>query len=155
MESEEKLWTVLPNASAHSNSRQQQLHVQQRQTNRIKTTKYSWLTFLPKNLFEQFHRFANIYFLSIIILNWVPAVNAFGKEIAMFPLMFVLLVTAVKDLFEDRRRYQSDQEINNKNCKSYNRWAYYSSDSVLCQLNINLMISSNILLASQLTVTWK
>lgn len=51
--------------------------------NEIRTTKYTWLTFLPKNLFEQFHRFANLYFLFIVILNWVPAISAFGREISM------------------------------------------------------------------------
>ena len=72
------------------------------------TTKYTLLTFLPKNLFEQFHRFANLYFLFIVLLNWVPSINAFGKEISMLPVIFVLGVTAIKDAFEDRRRYVSD-----------------------------------------------
>jgi phospholipid-translocating ATPase len=41
-------------------------------TNRIRTTKYTLLSFIPRNLFEQFHRFANLYFLFIVLLNWVP-----------------------------------------------------------------------------------
>ena len=48
---------------------------------RIKTTKYTIWSFLPKNLFEQFHRFANLYFLFIVLLNWAPEINAFGKEV--------------------------------------------------------------------------
>ena len=44
----------------------------------------------------QFHRFANLYFLFIVLLNWVPQINAFGKEISMMPVFFVLLVTAIK-----------------------------------------------------------
>jgi phospholipid-translocating ATPase len=44
--------------------------------NKIKTTKYSFLTFVPKNLFEQFHRFANLYFVFIVVLNWMPGVRA-------------------------------------------------------------------------------
>ena len=51
--------------------------------NHIRTTKYTLLSFLPKNLYEQFHRFANLYFLFIVILNWVPAISAFGREISM------------------------------------------------------------------------
>lgn len=43
-------------------------------TNRIHTSKYTWITFLPKNLFEQFYRFANLYFLFIQILNWLPGI---------------------------------------------------------------------------------
>ena len=39
------------------------------QNNRIKTSKYSALTFLPLNLFEQFQRLANFYFLCLLILQ--------------------------------------------------------------------------------------
>lgn len=87
--------------------------------NKISTTKYTLLTFLPKNLMEQFHRVANLYFIFIQCLNWVPKLNVFGKEIAMLPLMFVLGVTAIKDLFEDRRRFASDKRINNSTCRVY------------------------------------
>lgn len=90
-------------------------------SNVVKTTKYSIWNFLPKNLFEQFHRFANIYFLFIVILNWIPAVQAFGKEIAMIPLLIVLSVTLVKDLFEDQRRRRSDLEVNNRQCLVFDR----------------------------------
>lgn len=87
--------------------------------NKIRTTKYTILSFLPKNLIEQFHRVANLYFICIQILNWMPKLNVFGKEIAMIPLLFVLGVTAIKDLFEDRRRYASDKRINNSTCRVY------------------------------------
>ncbi|XP_049958802.1 phospholipid-transporting ATPase VD isoform X1 [Schistocerca serialis cubense] len=87
--------------------------------NKIRTTKYTLLSFLPKNLLEQFHRVANLYFIFIVLLNWFPAINAFGKEIAMIPVLFVLGVTAIKDLFEDRRRHASDKRINNSTCRVY------------------------------------
>ena len=81
--------------------------------NMVSTTKYTVVTFLPKNLFEQFHRMANIYFLFIVILNWVPAINSFDKEIAILPLILVLSTTALKDLYEDRQRHLSDRRVNN------------------------------------------
>ncbi|XP_004524683.1 probable phospholipid-transporting ATPase VB isoform X3 [Ceratitis capitata] len=87
--------------------------------NKIRTTKYTLLSFVPKNLLEQFHRVANLYFIFIVLLNWFPAINAFGKEVAMIPVLFVLGVTAVKDLFEDRRRRSSDKRINNTTCRVY------------------------------------
>lgn len=90
--------------------------------NKIRTTKYTLLSFIPKNLLEQFHRVANLYFIFIVLLNWVPAINAFGKEVAMIPVLFVLGVTAVKDLFEDRRRRASDKRINNTTCRVYDGW---------------------------------
>ena len=55
------------------------------------------------------------YFLFIVILNWLPIIQAFQREIAMIPLVFVLAVTAIKDAWEDYRRARSDKDINNRN----------------------------------------
>ncbi|XP_040916463.1 probable phospholipid-transporting ATPase VD [Toxotes jaculatrix] len=81
--------------------------------NAIRTTKYRLLTFIPMNLFEQFHRAANLYFLFLALLNWVPVVEAFQKEITMIPLLVVLTVIAIKDALEDYRRYLFDKKVNN------------------------------------------
>uniref|UniRef100_A0A7I4YCM6 Phospholipid-transporting ATPase n=1 Tax=Haemonchus contortus TaxID=6289 RepID=A0A7I4YCM6_HAECO len=83
--------------------------------NRISTTKYSILTFLPKNLLEQLHRAANLYFIFIVVLNMI--IGAFGKYISLMPISFVLGVTAIKDAFEDYRRYKSDQKVNHSTCR--------------------------------------
>ncbi|KAL3631688.1 Alanine--tRNA ligase [Castilleja foliolosa] len=82
--------------------------------NSIRTAKYSILTFLPRNLFEQFHRVAYIYFLVIAILNQLPQLAVFGRGASILPLAFVLLVTAVKDAYEDYRRHRSDKIENNR-----------------------------------------
>uniref|UniRef100_A0A3P9JG78 Phospholipid-transporting ATPase n=1 Tax=Oryzias latipes TaxID=8090 RepID=A0A3P9JG78_ORYLA len=89
--------------------------------NRIKTTKYTVLSFLPKNLFEQFHRLANVYFVFIALLNFVPVVNTFLPELALAPVLFILSVTAIKDIWEDYRRHRSDMEINHMDCLVYSR----------------------------------
>ncbi|XP_020583022.1 phospholipid-transporting ATPase 1 [Phalaenopsis equestris] len=82
--------------------------------NSIRTAKYSILTFLPRNLFEQFHRVAYIYFLVIAILNQLPQLAVFGRGASILPLAFVLFVTAVKDAYEDYRRHRSDRIENNR-----------------------------------------
>ncbi|XVE68522.1 hypothetical protein DITRI_Ditri09bG0074800 [Diplodiscus trichospermus] len=82
--------------------------------NSIRTGKYSILTFLPRNLFEQFHRVAYIYFLVIAVLNQLPQLAVFGRGASIMPLAFVLLVTAVKDAYEDFRRHRSDRIENNR-----------------------------------------
>ena len=38
-------------------------------SNRISTSKYSLLTFLPKFLFEQFRKYSNIFFLCIVVFQ--------------------------------------------------------------------------------------
>ncbi|KAL5799575.1 hypothetical protein ACOSQ4_032459 [Xanthoceras sorbifolium] len=82
--------------------------------NSVRTGKYSLFTFLPKNLFEQFHRVAYIYFLVIAVLNQIPQLAVFGRGASILPLAFVLLVTAVKDAYEDYRRHRSDKIENNR-----------------------------------------
>uniref|UniRef100_A0A8I3VYI5 Phospholipid-transporting ATPase n=1 Tax=Callithrix jacchus TaxID=9483 RepID=A0A8I3VYI5_CALJA len=89
--------------------------------NQIKTSKYTVLSFIPKNIFEQLHRFANLYFVGIVVLNFVPVVNAFQPEVNMIPICIILAVTAIKDAWEDLRRYKSDKVINNRECLIYSR----------------------------------
>ncbi|XP_024543304.1 phospholipid-transporting ATPase 1 isoform X2 [Selaginella moellendorffii] len=82
--------------------------------NKVRTSKYTLISFLPRNLFEQFHRVAYIYFLLIVILNQIPQLAVFGRLASLFPLLFVLVVTAIKDGYEDWGRHRSDREENNR-----------------------------------------
>lgn len=82
--------------------------------NAVRTAKYSPFTFLPRNLFEQFHRLAYVYFLAIAVLNQLPQLAVFGRGASVMPLAFVLTVTAVKDAYEDFRRHRSDRRENNR-----------------------------------------
>ena len=83
-------------------------------SNEIRTSKYTILNFLPKNLFIQFHRVAYLYFLAIAALNQLPPLAVFGRTVSLFPLLFVLSVTAIKDGYEDWRRHRSDKKENNR-----------------------------------------
>ncbi|KAK3611098.1 hypothetical protein CHS0354_000105 [Potamilus streckersoni] len=115
-----KFRTIVPNHTVPDEPIKQKSHPNRTYaSNKIKTTKYTILTFIPKNLFEQFHRFANLYFIFIVGLNWVPQIQVFGKEISVLPVIFVLAVTAIKDAFEDFRRYKSDKKINHKSCRMF------------------------------------
>jgi phospholipid-transporting ATPase len=82
--------------------------------NAISTSKYSVITFLPRNLFEQFHRIAYVYFLILGALNFVPQLGVFTPVLGILPLAFVLFVTAVKDAYEDFRRHRSDNTENKR-----------------------------------------
>ncbi|VVT45956.1 uncharacterized protein SAPINGB_P000975 [Magnusiomyces paraingens] len=81
--------------------------------NKIRTTKYTPLNFLPKNIYHQFHNIANIYFLFIVILG---AFSIFGVEnpgLAAVPIIAIVAITAFKDAIEDYRRTVLDLEVNN------------------------------------------
>ncbi|GAB2280370.1 Phospholipid-transporting ATPase 3 [Dionaea muscipula] len=80
--------------------------------NSVSTTKYSVLTFLPKGLFEQFRRVANLYFLMISILSSTP-ISPVSPITNVAPLSIVLLISMVKEAFEDWKRFQNDLAINN------------------------------------------
>uniref|UniRef100_A0A671WBA4 Phospholipid-transporting ATPase n=1 Tax=Sparus aurata TaxID=8175 RepID=A0A671WBA4_SPAAU len=71
------------------------------QDNHIKTSKYNIFTFLPINLFEQFQRVANGYFLVLLILQLIPEISSLSWFTTIVPLVLVLLVTAVKDATDD------------------------------------------------------
>ncbi|AQK65510.1 Phospholipid-transporting ATPase 3 [Zea mays] len=80
--------------------------------NSVSTTKYNILTFLPKGLFEQFRRVANLYFLMISIMSTTP-ISPVHPVTNVVPLSLVLLVSLIKEAFEDWKRFQNDMSINN------------------------------------------
>jgi hypothetical protein len=59
------------------------------------------LTFLPLNLFEQFQRLANFYFLCLLVLQVIPAISSLTPITTAVPLIGVLALTAVKDAYDD------------------------------------------------------
>ncbi|CAJ0958411.1 unnamed protein product [Ranitomeya imitator] len=82
--------------------------------NEIKTYKYNPITFLPLNLFEQFKRAANAYFLVLLILQSIPEISTVSWSTTLIPLLLVLGITAIKDLVDDIARHKMDNEINNR-----------------------------------------
>ncbi|KAL2354519.1 P-type ATPase [Cryomyces antarcticus] len=82
--------------------------------NKIRTAKYTPVSFVPKNLWFQFHNIANVYFLFIIILSIFSIFGASNPGLSAVPLIVILFVTAVKDAIEDWRRTVLDNELNNE-----------------------------------------
>lgn len=94
--------------------------------NKVRTSKYTLVTFLPRNLFEQFHRVANIYFLALVILQLFSIFGATTPEIAMLPLVAILGMTAIKDGVEDWRRAKLDEEVNTSAATKLGNWKNYN-----------------------------
>ncbi|TIB13429.1 hypothetical protein E3P92_02275 [Wallemia ichthyophaga] len=80
--------------------------------NKVRTAKYTLITFIPKNLLEQFRRVANIYFLLLVILQIFPIFGATTPQVAMLPLVAILVITGIKDAIEDYRRNVLDSQVN-------------------------------------------
>lgn len=83
--------------------------------NRVITSHYTKLNFIPKNLMEQFRKPANMYFLLLCGLQTVPKISTTGQipTIAL-PLVFIIMLNGLKDLVEDYRRHKSDREENER-----------------------------------------
>eukprot|EP01062_Namystynia_karyoxenos_P021475 TRINITY_DN18171_c0_g1_i1.p1 TRINITY_DN18171_c0_g1~~TRINITY_DN18171_c0_g1_i1.p1 ORF type:complete len:1326 (+),score=367.78 TRINITY_DN18171_c0_g1_i1:74-4051(+) len=92
--------------------------------NEVRTCKYDVLPFSPsfliwRNLWEQFHRYANLYFLSIAMLQLIPDVSPTGRFSTLVPLTFVLMVQMCKDAYEDWQRRTRDWEVNGQPVKVF------------------------------------
>ncbi|KAK1945820.1 putative phospholipid-transporting ATPase [Phytophthora citrophthora] len=82
-------------------------------SNAVKTAIYTPFNFLPKNLFKQFTRFSNVYFLIITVLQLLPQVTSSnGVPTMVVPLLFIIIVSGVRDIMEDVQRHQADTEQN-------------------------------------------
>uniref|UniRef100_A0A8C1F620 Phospholipid-transporting ATPase n=1 Tax=Cyprinus carpio carpio TaxID=630221 RepID=A0A8C1F620_CYPCA len=79
--------------------------------NRIISSKYTIWNFIPKNLFEQFRRIANFYFLIIFLVQVSPDTPT-SPITSGLPLFFVITVTAIKQGYEDWLRHKADNEVN-------------------------------------------
>ncbi|POS86339.1 P-type ATPase-like protein [Erysiphe pulchra] len=85
--------------------------------NHISTAKYNFATFIPKFIFEQFSKFANVFFLFTAGLQQIPGISPTNKYTTIGPLILVLLVSAGKELIEDYKRKMSDQSLNNSKAR--------------------------------------
>uniref|UniRef100_A0A8C5M1H3 Phospholipid-transporting ATPase n=1 Tax=Leptobrachium leishanense TaxID=445787 RepID=A0A8C5M1H3_9ANUR len=79
--------------------------------NRIVSSKYTFWNFVPKNLFEQFRRIANFYFLIIFLVQLIIDTPT-SPVTSGLPLFFVITVTAIKQGYEDWLRHKADNAMN-------------------------------------------
>ncbi|KAL0478100.1 phospholipid-transporting ATPase ATP8 [Acrasis kona] len=83
-------------------------------SNYIRSTRYTWWNFIPKNLFEQFRRISNIYFLVTMIVSLIPGLSPTTPVASIIPLALIVLATAFKDAIEDIVRLRIDIKANNE-----------------------------------------
>jgi hypothetical protein len=75
-------------------------------SNSISTGIYAWYNFIPLNLFLQFSKLANFYFLLMLVLEVIPSISdTGGAPVLILPLGFVVGVSMIKDLVEDMVRH--------------------------------------------------
>ena len=89
--------------------------------NKIVTAKFNYVNFLPLNIMNQLSRMQNIYFL---IVSWMQTIRAIsisaGKAVQAWPTIGVMILSMLKDFYEDRKRHINDAEENNQIASVYN-----------------------------------
>lgn len=88
--------------------------------NSIYTTKYNFATFIPKFLFEQFSKYANLFFLLTSVVQQVPNASPTNRYTTVGTLIVVLVVSATKEIIEDIKRARADRVLNNKKVQVLN-----------------------------------
>jgi phospholipid-transporting ATPase len=82
--------------------------------NAVRTSKYTLYTLLPLNLSEQFSKLANIYFLIISLLQLFTNLSPTSKYTTAGPLLLVLMVNLLREMWEDSRRHRDDAQVKNQ-----------------------------------------
>ena len=83
-------------------------------SNTILSTRYSLYNFLPRQLFAQFSKLANFYFLCVSILQMIPGLSTTGTYTTIVPLLFFVTISMAKEGYDDLRRYRLDKAENSK-----------------------------------------
>ncbi|KAB5531286.1 hypothetical protein GE09DRAFT_1292068 [Coniochaeta sp. 2T2.1] len=78
-------------------------------SNFIRSSRYTVYDFLPKQLFFQFSKLANFYFLLIGILQMIPGLSTTGTYTTIGPLMAFVALSMGKEGYDDYRRYKLDK----------------------------------------------
>lgn len=81
--------------------------------NNVSTTKYNVVTFLPKCLFEEFRKVANLYFLIVAVVALTP-LAPFSPISLITPLVLVIGISMLKEGVEDWHRFSQDSEMNSR-----------------------------------------
>ncbi|CAJ2513049.1 Uu.00g011680.m01.CDS01 [Anthostomella pinea] len=77
-------------------------------SNTIRTSRYTIYNFIPKQLLFQFTRLANFYFLCVGIPQTIPGLSTTGSYTTILPLLFFVLLTIVKEGYDDYKRHRLD-----------------------------------------------
>ncbi|KAI0161169.1 phospholipid-translocating P-type ATPase [Hypoxylon sp. FL1284] len=77
-------------------------------SNTIRTSRYTLIDFLPKQIIFQFTRLANFYFLCVGIPQAIPGLSTTGSYTTILPLLFFVLLTIIKEGYDDFKRHRLD-----------------------------------------------
>ena len=84
--------------------------------NSIASSRYTIYSFLPKQLYAQFSKLANSYFLLVSILQMIPGWSTTGTYTTIIPLLAFMAISMAREAWDDFCRHLLDKEENRKPC---------------------------------------
>ncbi|CAG9320190.1 unnamed protein product [Blepharisma stoltei] len=82
-------------------------------SNTVISARYNFFTIIPRNLFEQFQRLPNIWFLFISVLQLIPwDLNPVDPWTTIAPLAFLICLSFIKEAKDDYNRHKEDIKVN-------------------------------------------
>ena len=81
-------------------------------SNREENNKYNLITFIPIVLFNQFKQFGNFFYLIMSASQFIPELKVGFLFAYVSPLVFVVLVSMAKELYDDINRRIQDKKTN-------------------------------------------
>lgn len=112
-------------------------------SNFIRSSRYTLWSFLPKQLFFQFSKLANAYFLTIGILQMIPGLSTTGSYTTIGPLIAFVALSMAKEGWDDYRRYKLDKLENRTEVYILDPDGRASSEKRRTQLINNLRFRKN------------
>lgn len=117
--------------------------------NSITSARYSPYTFLPRQLYAQFSKIANIYFLTVAILQMIPSWSTTGTYTTIIPLLIFISISILREGYDDWRRHLQDKKENNQ----YSRLLQHKSCQRALQYNESETLYSLSRMSSQNSVS--
>ena len=109
--------------------------------NFVSSRRFSWLSFLPGTLLLHFRKYSNCYLLMCVLLMLIPGVTTLNPMSAAGPLIFVLLVSEIREFIQEWMAWNRDKLVNNasvlvlSDCKdnlfTIGRWASLKPGAVV------------------------
>jgi len=81
-------------------------------SNSIRSSRYTLWNFLPKQFLWQATRLSNFYFICIGVPQAIPGISTTGNYTTILPLTFFILLTMLKEGYDDFRRHRMDNVEN-------------------------------------------
>ncbi|KAG5472822.1 hypothetical protein LSCM4_02146 [Leishmania orientalis] len=81
-------------------------------TNLVINSRYTVQNFIFKNLYEQFRRPLNLYFLLVAALQFISVIAPVNPLSTLLPLLFAFTLTALKEGYDDLKRHRQDHAYN-------------------------------------------